>query len=197
MRLRLLTSRVAFCVLALVYVSFASAAPFAIKDIELGMPPSAYPAIGVENDCRVVDVGTLLQCFEGMNGVDGHILDIRTTIAGETCRVASLYFTNLARPPRKAEWVSSSIIFVCEGYQSTFDNLKRTLIGKFGAPDHEKPAFVDTMPWLYWYDGAFELALFTPLHVSGFPREVWVMVDDKDLQGQRERLASRIREEDI
>ena len=194
---RLITGTLTFFVSVLGYVSFASAAPFAIKDIKLGMSPDAYPALDVKNDCRVEGLGTLLQCFEGMNGVDSHILDIRTTIAGETCRVASLYFTNLARPPRKAEWVSSSILFVCEGYQSTFDNLKRTLIGKFGAPDHETPAFVDTMPWLYWYDGAFELALWNPPHVSGFPREVWVMVDDKDLQGERERLESRIREEDI
>ena len=172
-------------------IGFASAAPFAIKDIELGMPPDAHPALEIEDHCRLLGFGTLLQCFSSKN------LEIRTTIAGETCGVVSLYFANLAHHLEKADWKSFHITFVCEGYQSTFDNLKRALVGKFGAPDHVETSYVKTIPWLYWYDGDFELALWNPPLNSEDPPEVWVLVNDKGLKEEREKLELRMRNEDI
>ena len=77
MKLRILKVRLIFCALALVHVSATNAAPFAIKDIELGMPPDAYPALEIEDHCRLLGFGTLLQCFARKN------IEIRTSIAGD------------------------------------------------------------------------------------------------------------------
>ena len=177
-------------------VSSSNATPFSIKGIESGNPPQAYTGLNVAKDCRVEGFGTRLECFEGIGGQKDHSLGMPITIAGEFCDVNHISFVNTSTPPDEA-WLSDGIIFICDGTQQTYDNIRAALTSKFGENDDSTDNYSEpTMPWLLWFSGDHRLKLW-PVQIPGYVNEVWVHIDDFRLKEEGKALELYLRNQDL